>query len=459
MEELTLGSLFDGSGGFPLAATRLGIRPAWASEIEPFPIRVTTRRLPQMRHLGDITKIHGGHIEAVDIITFGSPCQDLSVAGRMDGLSGGRSSLFFEAVRIIREMREATDGHKPRYAVWENVPGAFSSNDGQDFQTVLEALAGIVQDDVHVPRPERWRGAGLLLGDGFSIAWRVLDAQYWGVPQRRRRIFLVADLAGGGAGKVLFDSEGMSGDGAQGDAEGTDVPRGAEGGSGDAGDGGLTGPVLYRSHPQDSRVEGPADTADTVLAHYGTGGGNQPMVLMPVTMKVRMGTSGSGGRGALVQDDMAATLSTSGSEQTLFQPRVWVAGKADHFTRVSRDMAPSLVATDSKEPPVVARSGYVVRRLTPLECARLQGFPDDWCDGLDDEDPSEEDMEFWVHVFRQYAEATGRRPRTERQIRKWLAHPASDGAEYRMWGNGVALPCVMHVLGGIRRWYGMEDDG
>lgn len=183
------------------------------------------------------------------------------------------------------------------------------------------------------------------------------------------------------------------------------------------------------------------------------------MVLMPVTMKVRMGTSGSGGRGALVQDDMAATLSTSGSEQTLFQPRVWVAGKADHFTRVSRDMAPSLVATDSKEPPVVARSGYVVRRLTPLECARLQGFPDDWCDGLDDEDPSEEDMEFWVHVFRQYAEATGRRPRTERQIRKWLAHPASDGAEYRMWGNGVALPCVMHVLGGIRKWYGMEDDG
>lgn len=215
---LTLGSLFDGSGGFPLGGLLAGITPVWASEIEPFPIRVTTKRLPFMKHYGNISAMDGGKIEPVDIITFGSPCQDMSVAGRRDGLDGSRSSLFYEAVRIIKEMRCATDGKYPRWICWENVPGAFSSNKGEDFKAVLEAVIGIAEPNAEVPMPEkaRWSYADLYMGDGWSVAYRTLDAQYWGVPQRRRRIYLVADLAGGSAGKILFESEGLSGYSAEG---------------------------------------------------------------------------------------------------------------------------------------------------------------------------------------------------------------------------------------------------
>ena len=215
---LTLGSLFDGSGGVPLGGLMAGITPVWASEVEPFPIRVTTKRLPFMKHYGNISAMDGGKIEPVDIITFGSPCQDMSVAGRRDGLDGKRSSLFYEAVRIIKEMRCATDGKYPRWICWENVPGAFSSNKGEDFKAVLEAVIGIAEPNTEVPMPEkaRWPYADLYMGDGWSVAYRTLDAQYWGVPQRRRRIYLVADLAGGSAGKILFESEGLSGYSAEG---------------------------------------------------------------------------------------------------------------------------------------------------------------------------------------------------------------------------------------------------
>ena len=195
---LKLGSLFDGSGGFPLAALNVGIWPVWASEIEPFPIRVTTKRLPHVRHYGDVSCLHGDSIEPVDVITFGSPCQDLSVAGKRDGLDGSRSSLFFQAVRIIREMREATDGRYPRVCIWENVPGAFSSNGGEDFRCVIETLCKVAQESVYVPRPEKWDSAGAVMGDSWSLAWRQLDAQYFGVPQRRKRVFVVMDFTEGG---------------------------------------------------------------------------------------------------------------------------------------------------------------------------------------------------------------------------------------------------------------------
>lgn len=204
---LTLGSLFDGSGGFPLAGILAGVEPVWASEIEPFAIRVTTKRLPKMRHYGDVSDISGADLEPVDIITFGSPCQDLSIAGKRSGLDGLRSGLFFEAVRIVKEMREKTHGEKPRFIVWENVPGAFSSNKGEDFKAVLEEVIRIKEPEAPpLPPPEkgRWPYADCYLGDGWSVAYRVLDAQYWGVPQRRARIFLVADFAGGRAPEILF---------------------------------------------------------------------------------------------------------------------------------------------------------------------------------------------------------------------------------------------------------------
>lgn len=152
---LKLGSLFDGAGGFPFAAQQYGIEPVWASEIEPFPIAVTRKRFPQMQHLGDVGKINGAEIDPVDIITFGSPCQDLSVAGKRAGLEGERSGLFMEAIRIIKEMRRSTNGRYPTIAIWENVPGAYSSNKGEDFRAVLEAFCKVVDENADVPRPRR----------------------------------------------------------------------------------------------------------------------------------------------------------------------------------------------------------------------------------------------------------------------------------------------------------------
>ena len=217
----TIGSLFDGSGGFPLAAFMCGGVPVWASEIEPYPIAVTKTRFPYMKHLGSVTDIKGSEIEPVDVITFGSPCQDLSVAGKRAGLKHTdngdeettRSGLFMEAVRIIKEMREATGGKCPRFALWENVPGAFSSNKGEDFRVVCEELIKIVEPTaVMPPVPQKgWSYADHYSGDGWSLAYRVLDAQYWGVPQRRRRIYFVLDLGGQCAREVSFEREGLRG--------------------------------------------------------------------------------------------------------------------------------------------------------------------------------------------------------------------------------------------------------
>ena len=221
MTKFKIGSLFDGSGGFPLAASLCGIEPTWASEVEPYPIAVTRSRFPGMKHLGSVTDINGGEIEPVDIITFGSPCQDLSVAGKRAGLkheANGdeettRSGLFMEAVRIIKEMREATNGRYPTFALWENVPGAFSSNKGEDFRTVCEELIKIVEPGAVMPAVPKngWPYADCYCGDGWSLAYRVFDAQFWGVPQRRRRIHLILDLRGERAGKVLFEREGVRG--------------------------------------------------------------------------------------------------------------------------------------------------------------------------------------------------------------------------------------------------------
>ncbi|MCM1059429.1 MAG: DNA cytosine methyltransferase [Eubacterium sp.] len=193
---LTLGSLFDGIGGFPFAAVLSGITPIWAAEVDPACVAVTRQRFPSMVHLGDVSKINGAEIPPVDIITFGSPCQDLSVAGERKGLkhvdNGGdettRSGLFIDAIRIVYEMRRATNGRYPTYIVWENVEGAFNSRGGRDFQTVLEK---ITKTDIPVPKSGKWAKAGVVRGRGICAAWRLLDSKYWGVPQRRKRIYLI----------------------------------------------------------------------------------------------------------------------------------------------------------------------------------------------------------------------------------------------------------------------------
>ena len=209
-KQLTLGSLFDGSGGFPLGGILAGIKPVWNSEIEPFPIRVTEKRLPEVKHYGDVNKLNGAELPPVDIITFGSPCQDMSIAGKRTGLEGSRSGLFYQAIRIIKEMRCKSNGKYPRYAVWENVFGAFSSNKGEDFRAVLESFCSVKGCEIDVAQSAKWHNAGEILGDDFSVAWRVFDSQYWGIPQRRKRIYLVADFDGTSAGKILFESEGLS---------------------------------------------------------------------------------------------------------------------------------------------------------------------------------------------------------------------------------------------------------
>ena len=237
-----LGSLFDGSGGFPLSGTLCDIEPMWAAEVEPYPIAVTTSRFPHMKHLGDISKVNGAEIEPVDIITFGSPCQDLSVAGKRAGLKHEdngddettRSGLFMEAVRIIKEMRKATNGEYPKFCCWENVPGAFSSNNGEDFRIVLQELIKIAEPNAVMPEVPKngWAYADSYSGDGWSLAYRVFDAQYWGVPQRRRRIYLVTDFRGGCAEKILFEREGLRGYFTQGRTPWQRTPSDAQGSTG-----------------------------------------------------------------------------------------------------------------------------------------------------------------------------------------------------------------------------------
>ena len=553
---LTLGSLFDGSGGFPLGGLLAGITPVWASEIEPFPIRVTTKRLPFMKHYGDISQMDGGKIEPVDIITFGSPCTDMSIAGRRAGLDGKQSSLFYQAIRIIQEMREATHGRYPRYIVWENVPGAFSSNRGEDFKAVLEAVIGIKEPGAQVPMPEKnlWPYADLYMGEQWSVAYRTLDAQYWGVPQRRRRIFLVADFAGWGAGQVLFESEGLSGYSAEGFRAWQRAAGDSAVGAGAAGvclndQGGscmdvssevaatlraenhghppcvldaagfctehsadsrgigfeqeraptlragvVPAAIALESHPIDSRIKIADDgTIQTLTSRMGTGGMNVPLVL-----KIRSGCEG-GGKGPIIQKDRSATLSCN-NDQTLFEPVPFgicsdqskamlsdnphagiykaqtsrtldtgggnpgcnqggiavvareksYAMTMNSYVQVEEEKTPALLSRDYKDPTAV-NSGYTVRRLTPTECARLQGFPDWWCSGLDTPEPTGEDIAFWTEVWETHRRICNPsvKPKTERQIVKWLRNPHSDAAEYKMWGNGVALPCVWFVLSGI----------
>ena len=601
---LTLGSLFDGSGGFPLGGLISGITPVWASEIEPFPIRVTTKRLPQVKHHGDISKMNGADLEPVDIITFGSPCQDMSIAGKRDGLSGSRSSLFYEAVRIIKEMRCKTDGKYPRFIVWENVPGAFSSNKGEDFRAVLEEVCKIKDESVSVPKPNKWNTAGRILGDGYSVAWRQFDAQFWGVPQRRKRIYLVADFADWCAGKILFESEGLSGysktsiSSWQGSA--ATVRESTE-------NAGIS--LMFENHGQDARYTGPLDVSQTVLSTYGTGGNNQPFIVEDMkSFDVRLTSEGTrNARNNVYETDTSRTIDTGGnspdsnqggvavvaygicskdsnsmksanpksgfykantsrtidgnggnpscnqggiaviegngtrpshkgdgykesdimytlnateqhavafadvhatlsandgpkgpSSQMLGTPEenfvgepaygigrpamnqgynakfsfqieeeveptivaagasgvahpIYCTSKSSFHTIAEENLAGPLVATDYKDPPIVNEPRYIVRRLTPTECARLQGFPDWWCDGLETENPTNEDISRWREIFETHADAMGKKtkPKSDNQIRKWLQSPHSDSAEYKMWGNGVALPNVVFVLSGI----------
>lgn len=271
-----------------------------------------------MIHLGDITKIHGDEIEPVDCITFGSPCQDLSIAGRRAGLAGERSGLFMEAVRIIKEMRSSTNGLYPTFAIWENVPGVFSSNNGDDFRAVLEELACVEQPNAVIPGPPRggrWSKAGAIAGNGWSLAWRQLDSQYFGVAQRRKRIALILDLGGQRAGEILFERTSLSRHPdpciqAWKEVAGLTANRPA-GNDRMVGAGFLCG----SSRNADSRGT-EADRAGKSEAEERTSG-DKCCEAAAYTFKIRSGCAG-GGKGALVQTEKTGTLSTI-QDQTIFQ--------------------------------------------------------------------------------------------------------------------------------------------
>ena len=447
---MKLGSLFDGSGGFPLGGIIAGMTPVWSSEIEPFPIRVTEKRLPSVRHYGDVSKLNGAGLEPVDVITFGSPCQDMSLAGKRAGLDGARSGLFFQAIRIIKEMR-AKYG-KPRYAVWENVRGALSSAGGEDFRRVLEELCRIKDDAADVPRPKKWQSAGLIRGNGYSVAWRVLDAQYWGVPQRRKRIYLVADFDGDSAGKILFESEGVSGHFEKMQAARKDFARCAQGSAGETvgvlnDQGGML--VLFDNHRKDARYTGPCDASPTINSYLGTGGLNAPLVCLQGSMIGQEEKNGP--RGSGIDEDVSFTLNTADRHAVCVPTsadNLYIMSKSYHFAHATPDQADALVVTDYKCPPVV-NADWRVRMITPLECARLQGFPDWWTDGLTDSEPSDAEVRKWQGIFDEYCDINGKKRKTASQVRRWLMTEPTDAAKYKMWGNGVALPCVYFVLSGI----------
>ena len=468
---MTLGSLFDGSGSFPVAGILSGIKPVWKSEIEPFPIAVTNKRLPQMKHYGDINNINGADIEPVDIITFGSPCTDLSVAGKRAGLNAERSGLFFQAVRVIKEMRVATNGKYPRFIVWENVTGAFSSKSGEDFRTVIEEICKIKDSTVSVPRPEKWSKAGLVMADGFSLAWRTLDAQYWGVPQRRKRIYLVADFDGKRAGKILFESEGLSGYSAEGFRTWQSSARNSavctrtavpnlilcDQGGQIMNANNISATLKAESHhppcvlsvenhPADSRVKLSDDgKVKTLTSRCGTGGGNIPMLLENLKVYgicAKSSHSPFKNQGGMIVLDNNTTIFSQDAYDKYSENLQ--CGSLRASGGVYGGGSEALVCTDDKP-------SYKVCRLTPQECALLQGMPAWWCSGLENPNPIEDDLNFWCKVFETHRKATSpdKKPKSDKQIIKWLKSPHSDSAEYKMWGNGIAMPCALFVLAGI----------
>lgn len=383
-----------------------------------------------MKHLGDITKIHGDQIEPVDCITFGSPCQDLSIAGRRAGLAGERSGLFMEAVRIIKEMRSATNGMYPTFAVWENVPGAFSSNGGEDFRAVLEELARVEQPDASIPRPSgrggRWSKAGAIAGNGWSLAWRQLDAQYWGVPQRRKRIALVADFGGQRAAEILFERTSLSGNPDESVPTWKEIARLAA--NCPAGNDSVVGgtipintQIATRYIPMGERtglgIGEDGDPAYTLQANHEHG------VCYCIAGNIIDRSETAGANGSGVKENQSYTLNTVDRPAVAYKVfdargngdgRTCPTITGDHensitdYTAIAverktfNEQSFSHYKESDKSSTLKAKAGnigngsecmiaektirWIVRRLTPVECERLQGFPDnytnigDWTD-------------------------------------------------------------------------------
>lgn len=598
-----------------------------------------------MKHLGNISKINVAEAEAVDVVIGGSPCQDLSIAGKRAGLDGARSGLFMEQIRICREMRErdraagrAGIDVRPRFCVWENVPGALSSNDGEDFRIVLEEFCKVADPSAVVPRPPKgkWKSAGCIVGDGYSVAWRIMDARYYGVPQRRRRISLVADFAGGCAPQILFDEQGLcwnletsqkAWQGITGHAAGSAGGSGCDWGckclnpedpqskrlfevdgpfhslyAGECGGGkndgvcfSIEGNTVDRESNKNGKgfsedVSATLNTQDKHAVCYAPicfhcqqdpissddasqclGGQAQassgicyPSVTGSLCARMDsspcvdrgqpfivekcgcfMGGQGSAAGGIGYSEQEAPTLKSvmSGGNtvpEVVYDARGNGDGKTvctitgDHCDRIT-DYTPLVLATGqggneshclncNHEKPIVSaidcinmkqvgdvsgtlcakKAGYslnyqnpvvypqltgsvcanshpggitgqdafndmlpvistgkrnrryIIRRLTPLECSRLQGLPDDFANVPAYEDVSDSELDFWRGAWAEWAEINGKKPKTDKQIRKWLQEPVSESNQYQIYGNGIALPQWVWVLGRISEKLGKD---
>ena len=345
-----------------------------------------------MKHYGDITKMNGANVEPVDVVTGGSPCQDLSVAGQRAGLAGERSGLFMEQIRVIKEIREhdrqlrrVPDQYiRPRFMVWENVPGALTSNDGEDFRAVIEETARIVDPGAVIPGSEggKWTKSGAVLGKGWSIAWRIHNAEFWGVPQRRRRLALVADFGGQAAAEVLFIRRGLSWDPETGEKR-----RETTAGNIGKDANGTGGRITYRKtgHP----------------------------------------TEKGGGQG-WEETETADTLNIYDINEQRTPILVLENHPNDSRLKIKKDEVfqalPARMGTGGNNQPMVYERGKI-RKLTPLECERLQGFPDNWTNIPD-----------WV-------DSQGR------------THKTSDSARYKALGNSIALPFWFWLLRRISAQY------
>jgi DNA (cytosine-5)-methyltransferase 1 len=401
---ITLGSLFNGIGGWLIAAKRAGIKPIWSSEIEKVPLKVTAEHFPDVAQVGDITNITGYNLKPVDIITLGSPCQNLSVVGDRKGLEGERSSLFFEASRIIHEMREKTGGKYPKYVVWENVVGAFSSNKGMDFRAVIESLT-----TASIPTPElKWAKAGMVECESGTLGWRTLDAQYWGVPQHRERIFLVNHFGtGGGIDEILFKPQSMprysqtSQEGKQ------NAARRTCGNSQEA---------VILNDQGGAKTEVTKGKVNCLTAHIYKGA--------PITSdKIPVLDCTQRRDVVRVYEGMSPTLNafmgTGGGNVPLVKSYCVSGNTCDHKTNqhgtgVKTNCSFALNTIDRH---AVANKNIKLRRLTPLECERLQGLPDNWT----------------------------------------AVEGASDSVRYKAIGNGMAQPCADFIISRIAQFMRKGD--
>lgn len=416
-----------------------------------------------MKHLGNISKINVAEADAVDVVIGGSPCQDLSIAGKRAGLDGARSGLFMEQIRICREMRERDKAAgragidvRPRFCVWENVPGALSSNDGEDFRIVLEEFCKVADPSAAVPRPPKgkWKSAGCIVGDGFSVAWRIMDARYYGVPQRRRRISLVADFAGGCAPQILFDEQGLRWNLEASQKAWQGIIGHAAGSVGGSGcDWGCK--CLNPEDPQSKRLFEVDGSFHNLYAGE-CGGGKNDGVCYSIegntVPEVVYDARGNGG------GKTVCTITGDHCDRiTDYTPLVLATGQGG--AEIGKDE--SLCLNCNHEQPIAAYSGkpprkYIVRRLTPLECSRLQGLPDDFANVPAYEGVSDSELAFWRGAWAEWAEINGKKPKTDNQIRKWLQAPISESNQYQIYGNGIALPQWVWVLGRISEKLGKD---